>query len=77
MNFYKQLNLQSQERQYNEAKQSALTKQTIQLKKQSQKERNFMTVGNRRKGAQGVTYFVCDIILFWGSQFQLKLWAPK
>ena len=21
-------------------------------------------VGNRRKGAQGVTYFVCDIILF-------------
>ena len=26
-------------------------------------------VGNRRKGAQGVTYFVCDIILFWGPQF--------
>ena len=26
-------------------------------------------VGNRRKGVQGVTYFVCDIILFWGPQF--------
>ena len=26
-------------------------------------------VGNRGKGVQGVTYFVCDIILFWGPQF--------
>ena len=25
-------------------------------------------VGNRRKGVQGVTYFLCDIILFWGPQ---------
>ena len=26
-------------------------------------------VGNGRKGVQGVTCFVCDIILFWGPQF--------
>ena len=26
-------------------------------------------VGNRRKGVQGVIYFVRNIILFWGPQF--------
>ena len=31
--------------------------------------RTDLHVGNRRKGAQGVTYFVCDITLFWGPQF--------
>ena len=34
-------------------------------------------VGNRRKGVQGVTYFVCDIILFLGPTDLAKTVGPK
>ena len=37
-------------------------------KNRNHKLRADLHVGNRRKGVQGVTYFLCDIILFWGLQ---------